>query len=44
MLVDLATSFDYSSMLDGYYGGNQIFISKEDVWKTTFRCSWVLET
>ena len=38
MQVDSAAGFEYLSMLDGYSGYNQIFIAKEDVPKTVFRC------
>ena len=34
----------YSSMLDGYFGYNQIFIAEEDVSKTTFCCPGALGT
>lgn len=36
MLVDSAAGYEYLSMLDGYFGYNQIFIAKEDVLKITF--------
>lgn len=36
MLVESAIVFDYLSMLDGYYGYNETFISDEDVPKMTF--------
>jgi len=36
MLVDFATGFEYLSMLDGYFGYNQIFIVEEDVSKAAF--------
>ncbi|XP_039686367.1 uncharacterized protein [Medicago truncatula] len=42
MLVDSAAGFDYLSMLDGYSGYNQIFIAKEDIAKTAFRCPGAL--
>lgn len=42
MLVDSAASFEYLSMLYGYSSYNQIFISSEDVLKTTFRCPGAL--
>lgn len=38
MLVDSAASFKYLSMIDGYSGYNQIFITNEDMPKTVFRC------
>lgn len=38
MLVESAAGFEYLSMLDGYYGYNQIFIADEDVLKTVFPC------
>lgn len=36
ILVGLADGFEYLSLLDGYYGYNQIFIAEEDVTKMTF--------
>lgn len=36
MLVDSTACFEYSSMLDGYSGYNQILIAEDDVPKTTF--------
>jgi len=36
MLVDSVAGFEYMSMLDGYSGYSQIFISEEDVSKTAF--------
>ena len=44
MLVDSATSYEYLSMLDGYSGYNQIFITEEDVPKTAFCCPGALGT
>lgn len=44
MLVESAADLDYLSMLDGYYGYNQIFIAYEDVPKTTFWCLGALDT
>ena len=44
MLVDYAEGFEYLSMLDSYYGYNQIFIAEEDVSKTTFQCTRALGT
>lgn len=44
MLVDLAKSFDYLSMLYGYSGYNQTLIADEDVPKTAFRCPRALGT
>lgn len=38
MLVDLAAGFEYLSMLDEYFGYNQIFIADEDVPKLEFHC------
>jgi len=38
MLVDSAAGYKYLSMLDGYFGYNQIYIVEEDVSKTAFRC------
>jgi len=42
MLVDSAAGFEYLSMLDGYFGYNQIYIAEEDVSKTAFRCPGAL--
>jgi len=42
MLVDSTARFKYLSMLDGYSGYNQIFITEEDVSKTAFRCPGAL--
>lgn len=36
ILVDPVVGFDYLSMLDGYFGYNQIFFAYEDVPKTIF--------
>jgi len=36
MLVDYAAGFEYLSMFDGDSGYNQIFVTEEDVSKTTF--------
>lgn len=44
ILVDSTMIFNYLSMLDGYYGYNQIFIPNEGVPKTAFRCLRVLGT
>src|SRR4051812_17014127 len=44
MLVDSAAGFEYLSMLDGYLGYNQIFIAKDDVSKTAFRCPGAIGT
>ncbi|WJX95108.1 hypothetical protein P8452_76467 [Trifolium repens] len=44
MLIDSAAGFEYLSMLDGYSGYNQIFIAKNDVPKTAFRCPGALGT
>lgn len=38
MLVDSASSFEYLSMLDGYYGYSLIFVVYEDVPKKVFQC------
>ena len=43
MLVYSVASFEYLSMLDGYAGYNQIFIADEDVMKTVFCYTEVLE-
>lgn len=37
MLFDSAVGYEYLSMIDGYFGYNQIFIAKKDVPKMTFR-------
>jgi hypothetical protein len=42
MLVDSAAGYEYLSMLDGYFGYNQIYIAEEDVSKTAFRCPGAL--
>ncbi|XP_057452690.1 uncharacterized protein LOC130744532 [Lotus japonicus] len=44
MMVDSAAGHEYLSLLDGYSGYNQIFIAKEDVSKTAFRCPGALGT
>ncbi|XP_057432273.1 uncharacterized protein LOC130725026 [Lotus japonicus] len=44
MMVDSAAGHEYLSLLDGYSGYNQIFIAKEDVSKTAFRCPDALGT
>jgi len=44
MLVDSAAGIEYMSKLEGYSGYNQIFITKEDVSKTAFRCPEALGT
>lgn len=36
MLVDSTSGFEYLSILDGYYGYNQIYIAEEYVLKTPF--------
>lgn len=36
MLIDLTSGFNYLSMLDGYFGYNQIFNVDEDVTKMVF--------
>ena len=38
MLIDAASRNELLSFMDGFSGYNQIFITKEDVSKTTFRC------
>lgn len=38
MLVDSSACHEHLSMLDGFPSQNQIFIDKEDVPQTTFRC------
>jgi hypothetical protein len=38
LLIDSASDNKMISFLDGNAGYNQIFMSKEDVSKTTFRC------
>ena len=44
MLIDSAAGHEYLSMLDGYSGYNQIFITEEDFPKTAFRCTGALGT
>lgn len=44
MLFDYATGFEYLSLIDGYSGYNQIFITEEDVAKIVFRCPEALGT
>ncbi|XP_050902196.1 uncharacterized protein LOC127112046 [Lathyrus oleraceus] len=44
MLVDSVAGYEYLSMLDRYSGYNQIFIAKEDVSKTAFRCPGTIGT
>lgn len=44
MLVDYTVGHEYLSMLDEYSIYNQIFITEEDMPKTTFRCPIVLGT
>lgn len=44
MLVDAAAGHEYLSMLDGYFGYNQIFIVEDDVSKTAFQCPGALCT
>lgn len=44
MLVDSTDGFEYPSLFDGYSKYNQIFIIKEDVSKTKFRCPMALRT
>ena len=38
MLVDAAVGYKVISFMDGNAGYNKIFISEEDIQKTTFRC------
>jgi hypothetical protein len=40
LLIDSASGNKIISFLDGNAGYNQIFMAKEDVSKTAFRCSW----
>ncbi|XP_050877680.1 uncharacterized protein LOC127081468 [Lathyrus oleraceus] len=42
VLVDSTVGHEYLSMLDGYSGYNQIFITEEDVPKMAFRCPGAL--
>jgi hypothetical protein len=51
LLIDSASGNKVISFLDGNAGYNQIFMAKEDVSKTTFRCpgfiglfEWVIMT
>ena len=38
MLINNTTGFQIFSFMDGYSGYNQIYMAKEDIHKTTFRC------
>jgi hypothetical protein len=42
MLVDAAAGHKVISFMDGNVGYNQIFMAKEDIHKTAFRCSSAL--
>lgn len=44
MLVNSAIGFEYLSILDGYFGYNQILIAEDDVPKKAFRCPGALGT
>lgn len=44
VLVDSITNFEYLSILDAYFGYNQIFITDEVVSKMPFRCPNALGT
>lgn len=40
MIVDLTVGYEMYSLMDGFYGYNQIKISPEDQEKITFTCAW----
>ena len=42
MLINISSRNELLSFMDGFSGYNQIFITKEDVSKTTFRCPGVI--
>jgi hypothetical protein len=42
MLVDSTAGHEYLSLLDGYYGYNQIYTAEEDVSKNAFRFTGAL--
>ncbi|XP_056159547.1 uncharacterized protein LOC130135144 [Syzygium oleosum] len=44
MLVDSTSGNEIMSLMDGHSGYNQIFIAKEDVHKTAFRCPGAIGT
>ena len=44
MLIDAASRNELLSFMDGFSSYNQIFIAKEDVSKTTFRCPGAIGT
>ena len=44
MLIDAASRNELLSFMDGFSGYNQIFITKEDVSKTAFRCLGAIGT
>ncbi|XP_016165170.1 uncharacterized protein LOC107607781 [Arachis ipaensis] len=44
MLIDSAAGNEILNFMDGYSGYNQIFIAKDDVSKTAFRCPGTLDT
>ncbi|CAL2271996.1 unnamed protein product [Prunus armeniaca] len=44
LLVDGAAKHELLSFMDGHAGYNQIFITKEDVHKTAFRCPGAIGT
>ncbi|XP_056173904.1 uncharacterized protein LOC115664828 [Syzygium oleosum] len=44
MLIDSASGNEIMSLMDGHSGYNHIFIAKEDVDKTTFRCPGAIGT
>ena len=44
MLIDAATRNELLSFMDGFSGYNQIFIAKEDIPKTAFRCPSAIRT
>lgn len=40
MIVDLTVGYEMLSLMDGFSGYNQIKITPEDQYKTTFTCPW----
>jgi hypothetical protein len=42
LLVDIASGHKVISFMDGNAGYNQIFMAKEDIPKTVFRCPWAI--
>ena len=40
MIVDMTTGYEIYSLMDGFFGYNQIKIAPEDQEKTAFTCAW----